>query len=418
MPSKSDKVRKQCGEKGERKTLARSVKKDGAPASGASKPVQKRKRVTLADIAHRAGVSIAAVSLTLAGRLDVPLAEATRERIKQCARELGYVTNRLADGFFRGRSKLIGILIMADSYRPFLSCIAGIHEALAQADCFPLLMSGHWMEGYRASRFSDGQEHSELADLFRLLGYQVDGIIYFSLSAHQTHAAACAKELARRKIPMVILGGVDTSGGTIDIVGGDNQQTGRMVADHLLSVGCTSFIFVKPARFHPLDDAIHSSFAAKLTAAGHSCTECTLDIEEPGDLRALLSRQVRPPAGIFCTRDDIAALVLQTVLTLGWRVPHDVAVVTMGQAQMPESRFNAPPITIAERHSFKAGKAAVKLLLQRIEGFSGQPKCILIPPFARSAHVVTIQGSLAGVFRSDCTGFAASPLKETRLGSV
>ncbi len=97
-------------------------------------------------------------------------------------------------------------------------------------------------------------------------------------------------------------------------------------------------------------------------------------------MRALLSRQVRPPAGIFCTRDDIAALVLHTVLTLGWRVPHDVAVVTMGQAHMPVSRFNAPPITIVERHSFKAGKAAVNLLLQRIEGFSGQPKCILIPP--------------------------------------
>ncbi len=160
------------------------------------------------------------MSLTLSERLDVALAEATKERIKQCAQELGYVPNRLTDGFFRGRSKLIGILIMADSYRPFLGCIAGIHEALAQADCFPLLMSGNWMDGHMASHFSDGQEHGELADLLRLLAYQVDGIIYFSLAAHRAHAAACAKELASRKIPMVILGGVDTSGGTIDIVGG------------------------------------------------------------------------------------------------------------------------------------------------------------------------------------------------------
>ncbi len=361
MPSKRDKVRESSGKKGERKTHARSAKKDGAPTSAASKPSQTRKRVTLADIARRAGVSITAVSFTLTERLDMPLAEDTRKRIKQCARELGYVPNRLADGFFRGRSKLIGILIMADSYRPFLSCIAGIHEALAQADCFPLLMSVNWMEGHRTSSVSAGQEHGELEDLLRLLAYQVDGIIYFSLSTHLTHAAACAKELASRKIPMVILGGVDTSGGTMDIVGGDNQKTGRMVADHLLSVGCTSFIFIRPAQFHPLDDAIHSSFAAKLTAAGHSCTGFTLDIEEPSDLRALLSRQVRPPAGIFCTRDDVAALVLHTVLTLGWRVPHDVAVVTMGQAQMPASRFNAPPITIVERHSFKAGKEASEM---------------------------------------------------------
>ena len=112
MPSKSDKVRKQGGKKGERKTHVRSAKKDVAPTAGASKPSQKRKRVTIADIAHRAGVSTAAVSLTLSERLDVALAEATKERIKQCAQELGYVPNRLTDGFFRGRSNLIGILIL------------------------------------------------------------------------------------------------------------------------------------------------------------------------------------------------------------------------------------------------------------------------------------------------------------------
>ncbi len=64
----------------------------------------RKKRVTLTDIARRAGVSPAAVSFTLAERLDIPLAEATRKWIKQCAQELGYVPNRLSEGFFHGRS--------------------------------------------------------------------------------------------------------------------------------------------------------------------------------------------------------------------------------------------------------------------------------------------------------------------------
>ncbi len=374
MPSQNDNAPRQGGTRGGREKTA------PATLQGKKSSALSKKRVTLADVARRAGVSTAAVSFTLAERLDMPLAEATRQRIKQCAKELGYVSNRLGEGFFHGRSKLIGVLIVADSYRPFLTCIAGIHEALAQADCFPLLMSSDWMEGHRKSPFSTDQDHDELVDLRRLLEYQVDGIIYFSLSTHLTHAAACARELARRKIPMVILGGVDPSGGNIDTVGGDNGKTGRMVADHLLSVGCSSFILVKPAHFHPLDDAIHASFAARLGKAGYVCEEFALDTESPGDLGGLLSRLAQPPAGIFCTRDDIAALVLRTVLTLGWRVPHDAAVVTMGQAEIALTRFSAPPITTVERHSFKAGKTAVKLLLQRIKGCSDDPQCILIPP--------------------------------------
>ncbi len=117
----------------------------------------RKKRVTLTDIARRAGVSPAAVSFTLAERLDIPLAESTRKWIKQCAQELGYVPNRLSEGFFHGRSKLIGILIVADSYRPFLACIAGIHASLAETDCFPLLMSPDWMEGHRHSCFAGAQ---------------------------------------------------------------------------------------------------------------------------------------------------------------------------------------------------------------------------------------------------------------------
>ncbi len=380
MPKQNASAQKQNEKrKNQQKAPAASPKKN-TTTKARSRTQKKNKRPTLADVARLAGVSVSAVSFTLAGRLDIPLAEDTRERIKQCAKKLGYVPNRLGAGFFHSRSKLIGVLIVADSYRPFLACIAGIHEALAQADCFPLLMSSDWMEGYRSSCFAEGKEHDELADLHRLLEYQVDGIIYFSLSTHLTHAAACAKELARHKIPMVILGGVDPSSGNIDTVGGDNEKSGRMVADHLLSVGCSSFIFVNPIHSHPLDAAIHASFTARLKQAGDTCAEFALDPENPGDLGGLLSRLAKPPVGIFCTRDDVAALVMQTGFTLGWRVPHDAAIVTMGQSQIALPRFCTPPLTTVERNSYQGGKTAVELLLKRIEGFSEKPQCILIPP--------------------------------------
>ncbi len=336
-----------------------------------------KKRVTIADIARLAGVSPAAVSITLTDRRDISLSESTRERIKRCAVSLGYFPNRLGDGFFHGRSKLIGVLILSDSYRPFLDCAAGIHESLAAADCFPLFMSPAWIEGHLHSDFAaDPDRTGGLPGLRRLLEYQVDGVIYYSTRTE--HTAACIRELSRRNIPIVVLGGADPSVGAVDVVGGDNEAVGRIAADHLLSVGCTSFVFGKPTACHPLDNAVQASFAARLGEVGHGCEEFTLDVGNPGDLAALLSRLARPPAGVFCTRDDIAALALRAASELGWWVPGDCAVAAMGQTGL--SLFNALPITTVNRNSFVTGKKAAELLIRRIEGFAEQPQKILVPP--------------------------------------
>jgi LacI family transcriptional regulator len=337
----------------------------------------RKKRVTIADIARRAGVSPTTVSLTLSDRRDISLSETTRERIKRCADELGYFPNRLGEGFFHGRSKLIGILILSDSYHPFLDCIAGIHKSLAEVDFTPLLMTSDWISGCIQDNAPDNQELvNKLPALRRLLEYQVDGVLYFSTDAE--HTAACVRELGGRKIPTVILGGVDTAGGTVDIVGGDNERIGRMAAEHLLSVGCASFVFGKPAFAHPLDAVVHSSFAARLKAAGHICKDFTLDVENPGDLGGLLPQLAQPPVGFFCTRDEIAGLTLRAAFNLGWWIPRDFATVVMGQAD--PSRFHALPMTTINRNSFMAGEMAAKLLVRRIKGFGGKPQNILIPP--------------------------------------
>ncbi len=341
----------------------------------------RKKRVTIADIARLAGVSSTAVSLTLADRRDVSLSETTRSRIRRCADKLGYYPNRLGDGFLRGRSRLIGVLMVINSYRTFLDLASGINKGLAEADCFPLFMSQDWMERHLRTAFAADPGWSgagELPDLRRLLEYQVDGILYYS--ANRTHTAACIRELSGRNIPIVVLGGVDPDPpmGGVDVVGGDNEGIGRMAAEHLLSTGSKSFVFAKPANAHLHDSVMHAAFAARLREAGRACEDFVVDTEEPDGLGATLSRLVRPPAGIFCSRDDIAALALRAGLSLGWRAPADFAVVGMGPSEL--ARFNALPLTTVERDSFGAGETAAKLLVRRIEGFDGPPQKILMPP--------------------------------------
>ncbi len=66
--------------------------------------------VSMKDIASKCGVSVATVSKALNGQADI--GEATREKIIQAAKELGYTGNSAARSLKTNRSNLIGILFM------------------------------------------------------------------------------------------------------------------------------------------------------------------------------------------------------------------------------------------------------------------------------------------------------------------
>lgn len=67
--------------------------------------------VNIKDVAKKAGVSIATVSLALNGKGRI--SEQTRERIKQVVAELGYVSNRQAAAFRTGKNKSLGFVIQS-----------------------------------------------------------------------------------------------------------------------------------------------------------------------------------------------------------------------------------------------------------------------------------------------------------------
>ncbi|MDV7399869.1 LacI family DNA-binding transcriptional regulator, partial [Arthrospira platensis SPKY1] len=64
------------------------------------------KRVTIADVAVRAGVSKSTVSHALSGKR--PISAATRRRIQQAVDQLGYHPNPVAQRLAGGRTQTIG----------------------------------------------------------------------------------------------------------------------------------------------------------------------------------------------------------------------------------------------------------------------------------------------------------------------
>ncbi|WP_207399588.1 LacI family DNA-binding transcriptional regulator, partial [Actinomadura fibrosa] len=121
---------------------------------------------TLEDVAARAGVSRALVSLVMRGSPKV--GKERREAVLRAARELGYRPNMMARGLAAGRTGLVGVLL-ADLRDPWC---AEVHEGLAdeavRRGARLLLTTGR------------GRAARERAALDDLLGLRPDGVVLAS----------------------------------------------------------------------------------------------------------------------------------------------------------------------------------------------------------------------------------------------
>lgn len=366
--------------------------KPSVTAPNASPP--RPRRVTTIDVARCAGVSQATVSLVLSNRRNVRIPESTRDRIKKCAEELGYLPSLLGEGFLRGRSKIIGVILYADTYPPLVDSIAGIQAGLAQNDYVSIVLSSYWEEYYAKRGCARTQGRSdELTDVRRLLEHQVEGVLCFSTDPR--HFIACQEEFIPRQVPMVAVG-IDYPAANVDFVSGDNQAIGVMAADHLLSVGCTSFIFAETPLFPPITKIVKASFCERIKASGYPCAEIAVDGGKSDKLIHDLSKAICPPTGIFAITQSLAALSIQAATSLGLRVPGDVAVVGTGSAKV--AQYSLIPMTRVNRNAFVTGQQAVELLIKRINGDTSPIQKILIPPtleIGESSMRIDAQGSPA-----------------------
>ena len=87
-----------------------------------------RRPLTLRDVSEASGVSEMTVSRVLRSRGDV--SEATRNRVLEAARKLGYVPNKIAGALASQRVNLVGVIIPSLSNMVFPEVLSGISEIL------------------------------------------------------------------------------------------------------------------------------------------------------------------------------------------------------------------------------------------------------------------------------------------------
>ena len=323
----------------------------GGPSGG-------RRRVTGHDVAAHAGVSQSTVSLVLSGNPKARIADETRERVIESARELGYRPNLLARGLVQRRSFALGIVVPELDNPFFTEVVSGAERVAGEA-------------GYGVLLADSGQipaaEH-----VMRLRERQVDGVILAGVPVETMPDEA----LADANVVVV-----DEPTGRYPGVASDATGAGRKAAEHLLSLGHRSLAFMGPADPSYTFRMRERGFVQALREAGCAITSPLLRRAPAsvagGDraMAALLALEV-PPTGLFCANDLMALGALKACAAAGVRVPSEFSIVGCDDIEM--ARYVTPELTTVMVPARGLGARAARLLLLTLDGrdtgaLSGKP---------------------------------------------
>ncbi len=302
------------------------------------------------EVAAAAGVSLGTVSNVL-NRPD-RVSAATRQRVEDAMRQLGFVRNESARQLRAGRSSTVAY-VMLDATNPFFTDVAqGIEDAAELADLS--LFSCN----------SDNRAERELAYLTRLEEQRVQGVLITPVDPD----APVLTEMVRRGTPVVI---VDRTrkGNAHCSVAVDDVHGGELAASHLLDLGHQRIAFVGgPFSIGQVRDRRTGAERA-LERSDHgsgrlvSVETDAMTVAEgraAGERIAGMPKRNRPTAAV-CANDLLALGLLQQCVTLGLRVPDDLAIV--GYDDIDFAAAAAVPLTSVRQPRRKLGRMAAELLL-------------------------------------------------------
>ena len=302
---------------------------------------------TMDDVARRAGVSRALVSLALRGSDKV--SDASRTAVLRAADDLGYRPNLIARNLASKRTRTIG-LIINDLHNPYFPGVAdGIKEAADEAG-YRLLIS---------SAFLDNTVEQEALDTF--IDFQVDRIILTGARVHR-----CVIEQAARSVPIVLVSRPLASD-VVDTVKNDARLGARLAAQHLIDLGHGGIWHIdggdaagSAQRRAGYEDAMRRAGLLPLVVEGayteESGARATRDLFESGERCT----------AIFAGNDLSALGALDVIDGRGLAVPDDVSLVGYDNTFIAALQHVA--LTSVDQHRERLGRLAVEALIERVEG--------------------------------------------------
>ncbi len=309
--------------------------------------------VTLKDVAAASGVSVATASQALAGRGR--MTDATRERVRRAADDLGYLANALARGLRTGRTQALGVhheraaANLATSY--FRDFLAGAIEAAHRHDHDLVVLS------------SDTHRPRTTAP-------HVDGVIVVDPIADDRRA----RELMELPVPVVAGEHVPSSMPPCAVVAADHATAVRAVLDAAAARGVRRPLLAAPDANSGWGEVLREVVGAWCAERG---VEPVLVATRFGEQSIERHRELltpvlaaRPEVDMVLGASPFAVQGAMSVLRGLGRAPgRDVLVAAC--ADEPGLLLEDPPVTAVELPAHALGVACVERLVAILDDERG-----------------------------------------------
>jgi LacI family transcriptional regulator len=320
-------------------------------------------RVTLLDVARRAGVSRTTASFVLTGRRDMRISADAEQRVMQAARELNYRPNLMARSLRTNFTHTIGLVSDTVATEPF----AG---EMIRGSVSTALLHNHLL--FVGETEGDPQMERRLVE--DMLDRGVDGFLY---AAMFTREARMPTVFRGHRVVMV---NCAVRGRHASSVLPDEVGAGRTAAEALLAAGHRDHVYL-------VGETTPEVYAARKRLAGIEEVFAAAGVRPAGQLDALwwpdaayqavrgfLAAGPRVSA-LLCLNDRIAFGAYQALQEAGRRVPEDVSVIAFDDSEL--ARWMRPKLSSVGLPHFELGRRAVELLLN--DGDAGSVTLVPMP---------------------------------------
>ena len=289
-----------------------------------------------------------------------------RQRVTAAIEELGYRPHTGARAM-RGRSFTIGVLLV-ELTSPFqLEVAQGIADELDATPFQDVIVAAGHSPGGQKRRID------------ALLDRQVDGLV---LIAPWLEAATI--ERLGRTVPTVTVA-LHGSPSNFDTVVDDERLGARLMVDYLVAAGHRRILHtsmppgVNEGTFVLSQTARRRGFEQAMRRHGLEPDVIETWYSEDGGYRAALAAFERPtmPTAIFAGADIAAYGVLRAAEERGLRIPDDLTVV--GYDNIYTSTINRIALTTVDQSGQLTGAAAIRLLMERIDGRTESQQFVVAP---------------------------------------
>lgn len=312
-------------------------------------------KVTIKDIAKRAGISPRSVSMVLnnTGRIS----QATRKKVLEIAKEMNYQPNILAKGLVNGKTYLIGVVFPYLTSSFFTNIISKIEEE-SLLDGYDIILGN-----------SSSSLEAEKGAIQRMLNRRVDGIIccpdprYYEFYNY----------LVETNIPLIQIM-THVNGVVAYSVLVDDEKGGYLATKHLIDLGHKKIGFLSYNEYYYSEIILRNKgyrnalieHGIKLDVEKYEI-KCDLSIQGSYTAtKALLERNPQLTA-IFAPTDMAAIGTIQACIDNGKKVPDDISVVGYDDIDLAKYQIGYPLTTIAQPKDI-IGTIAFKMLKDLIRG--------------------------------------------------